>query len=355
MTKVLLLGAGNIGVAIAKLLQGSGDYAVTVADRDEQRLTGMPEGVKTMVLDVTDRAAVRRALSETDAVLSALPYFLNVPIAETARETNTHYFDLTEDVATANRVRELSEDARTVFVPQCGLAPGFISIAAHDLAKRFEKLNRVRMRVGALPLFPSNALKYNLTWSTAGLINEYCNSCHVIHDGEVREVLALEGLEEFSLDGVTYEAFNTSGGLGTLWETLRGKVDYLNYKTIRYPGHCELIKFLCNDLRLCERRKLFEDVLEHAVPVTAQDVVLIFVTVSGIQNGRLVQETYTRKVYHGRIGGIELSAIQITTAAGVCAMLDLQRSGELPQRGFVRQEDVSLSAFLKNRFGQYYA
>lgn len=355
MTKVLLLGAGNIGIAITKLLQSSGDYTVTVADKEEQRLATMPEGVKTMVLDVSDRAAVRRALSENDAVLSALPFFLNVPIAEAARETNTHYYDLTEDVDTANRVRELAADARTVFVPQCGLAPGFISIAAYDLAKKFEKLNRVRMRVGALPLFPSNALKYNLTWSTAGLINEYCNPCHVIHDGQVREVLALEGLEEFSLDGVSYEAFNTSGGLGTLWETLRGKVDYLNYKTIRYPGHCELIKFLCNDLRLSERRKLFEDVLEHAVPITAQDVVLIFVTVSGVQNGRLVQETYTRKVYHGRIGGTELSAIQITTAAGVCAMMDLQRSGELPQRGFVKQEDVSLQAFLKNRFGQYYA
>ena len=352
---MLLLGAGNIGVAIAELLTRSGDYTVTVADREQQRLSGMPEGVPTVVLDVTDRAALRRALSEVDAVLSACPYFLNVAIAETARETNTHYFDLTEDVATANRVRELSEGARTVFVPQCGLAPGFISIAANDLAKRFDKLNRVRMRVGALPLFPSNALKYNLTWSTAGLINEYCNPCHVIHDGEVREVLALEGLEEFSLDGVTYEAFNTSGGLGTLWETLRGKVDYLNYKTIRYPGHCELIRFLCNDLRLSERRKLFEDVLEHAVPVTAQDVVLIFVTVSGLQNGRLVQETYSRKVYHGRIGGMELSAIQITTAAGVCAMLDLQRTGVLPQAGFVRQEDVPLQTFLKNRFGQYYA
>jgi saccharopine dehydrogenase-like NADP-dependent oxidoreductase len=355
MTKVLLLGAGNIGVAIAELLTRSGDYTVTVADRDQQRLSGMPENLPTLLLDVTDRAALRRALADVDAVLSACPYFLNVPIAETARETNTHYFDLTEDVATANRVRELAEGAKTVFVPQCGLAPGFISIAAFDLAKRFEKLNRVRMRVGALPLFPSNALKYNLTWSTAGLINEYCNSCHVIHDGDVREVLALEGLEEFSLDGVTYEAFNTSGGLGTLWETLRGKVDYLNYKTIRYPGHCELIRFLCNDLRLCERRKLFEDVLEHAVPVTAQDVVLIFVTVSGLQNGRLVQETYTRKVYHGRIGGVELSAIQITTAAGVCAMLDLQRTGVLPQTGFVRQEDVPLQTFLKNRFGQYYA
>jgi saccharopine dehydrogenase-like NADP-dependent oxidoreductase len=252
-------------------------------------------------------------------------------------------------------VRELAVGASNVFIPQCGLAPGFISIAAYDLAKRFETLNRVRMRVGALPLFPSNALKYNLTWSTAGLINEYCNPCHVIHDRQTREVLALEGLEEFSLDGVAYEAFNTSGGLGTLWETLNGNVDYLNYKTIRYPGHCELIKFLCNDLRLSERRKLFEDVLEHAVPVTAQDVVLIFVTVSGTQNGRLIQETYTKKVYHGKIGGTELSAIQITTAAALCAMLDLHREGAIPRTGFVKQEDVSLRVFLENRYGHYYA
>jgi saccharopine dehydrogenase-like NADP-dependent oxidoreductase len=354
MTNVLLLGAGNIGVAIAELLRRTQDYTLTVADRDEARLAGIPAGVHKTVVDVTDRDALRKALSGFDAVLSACPFFLNVTIAELARETGVHYFDLTEDVATARRVRELAVDASTVFIPQCGLAPGFISIAAYDLAKRFDQLNRVRMRVGALPLFPSNALKYNLTWSTAGLINEYCNPCHVIHDGAVREVLPLEGLEEFSLDGATYESFNTSGGLGTLWETLQGKVDFLNYKTIRYPGHCELIRFLCNDLRLCERRKLFQDVLEHAVPVTTQDVVLIFVTVSGTQNGRLVQETYTKKVYHGKVGDSELSAIQITTAAALCAMLDLHREGKLPKSGFVKQEDVPLADFLKNRFGQYY-
>jgi saccharopine dehydrogenase-like NADP-dependent oxidoreductase len=355
MTEVLLLGAGNIGEAVAELLKGSSHYQLTVADRDERRLAAMPEGTKTMTVDVTDRAALRRALAQTEAVISACPYFLNISIAELARELGVHYFDLTEDVATAKRVRELAEGANCVFIPQCGLAPGFISIAAFDLAKRFDKLNRVRMRVGALPLFPSNALKYNLTWSTAGLINEYCNPCNVIHDGQLREVLPLEGLEEFSLDGVAYEAFNTSGGLGTLCETLGGRVDYLNYKTIRYPGHCELIKFLCNDLRLGERRKLFEDVLEHAVPVTRQDVVLIFVTVSGTQSGRLVQETYTKKVYHGRIGGTELSAIQITTAAAACAMLDLHREGVVKKTGFVRQEDVSLRAFLDNPFGRYYA
>jgi saccharopine dehydrogenase-like NADP-dependent oxidoreductase len=355
MTRVLLLGAGNIGVAIAELLKRSEDYALTVVDRDEQRLLGIPDGVKTSVVDVSDPVALRKVMLDTEVVLSAAPYFLNVAIAELACELGVHYFDLTEDVTTALRVRELAKGARSVFIPQCGLAPGFISIAAHDLAKHFDSLNRVRMRVGALPLFPSNALKYNLTWSTAGLINEYCNPCHVIHDGAIREVLALEGLEEFSLDGVSYEAFNTSGGLGTLWETLHGKVDYLNYKTIRYPGHCELVRFLCNDLRLGERRKLFQDVLEHAVPVTTQDVVLIFVTVSGMQKARLVQETYTKKVYHGKVGGTELSAIQITTAAAVCAMLDLHREGVVSKTGFVKQEDVPLRAFLANRFGQYYA
>ncbi|HEX2678503.1 MAG TPA: saccharopine dehydrogenase NADP-binding domain-containing protein [Polyangiales bacterium] len=354
MTHVLLLGAGNIGVAVAELLGRTQDYKLTIADRDAERLVGVHAGVEKLPLDVTDRAALAKALAGVDVVLSAMPFFLNTAIAELAREAGVHYFDLTEDVETAHRVRELAEGAKTVFIPQCGLAPGFISIAANDLAKRFDKLNRVRMRVGALPLFPSNALKYNLTWSTAGLINEYCNPCHVIHDGSVREVLPLEGLEAFSLDGVEYEAFNTSGGLGTLYETLQGKVDYLNYKTIRYPGHCELIRFLCNDLRLGERRKLFEDVLEHAVPVTTQDVVLIFVTVSGSQNGRLVQETYTKKVYHGRVGGTELSAIQITTAAGLCAMVDLHREGKLPKSGFVKQEDVPLAAFLGNRFGKYY-
>lgn len=354
MTHVLLLGAGNIGVAIAELLGRTQDYQLTIADRDIERLDGVPKHVKKVSLDVTDRAALERALVGVNVVLSACPFFLNVGIAEAAHAAGVHYFDLTEDVATAQRIRELAQDAKTAFMPQCGLAPGFISVAAHDLAKRFDKLNRVRMRVGALPLFPSNALKYNLTWSTAGLINEYCNPCHVIHDGSVREVLPLEGLEAFSLDGVEYEAFNTSGGLGTLWETLAGRVDYLNYKTIRYPGHCELIRFLCNDLRLSERRSLFADVLEHAVPVTTQDVVLIFVTVSGTHGGRLIQETYTKKVYHGRVGEAELSAIQITTAAALCAMVDLHREGKLPQRGFLKQEDVPLATFLSNRFGKYY-
>ena len=311
--------------------------------------------MRTRQLDVADAAALGEALQRQDVVISACPYFLSLPIARAACAAGVHYFDMTEDVPTAQQIRELAQGARTALVPQCGLAPGFISIAAYDLAKRFDTLRRVRMRVGALPVFPSNALKYNLTWSTDGLINEYCNPCQVIYDGELREVLPLEGYEQFSLDGVTYEAFNTSGGLGTLCETLQGQVDNLSYKTIRYPGHCELVRLLVNDLRLGKRREVFKDVLEHAVPVTQQDVVLVFVTASGRRGGQLIQETFTKKVYHQAALGRDLAAIQLTTAAGLCAMVDLHREGQLAAAGFVRQEDVALRDFLANRFGRYFA
>jgi saccharopine dehydrogenase-like NADP-dependent oxidoreductase len=253
-------------------------------------------------------------------------------------------------------VRDIAERAGRgqVFVPQCGLAPGFISIAGYHLTRGFERLDAVRLRVGALPLFPTNGLKYNLTWSTDGLINEYCNPCEVIHEGERREVLPLEGLEHFSLDGVNYEAFNTSGGVGTLWETLRGQVRTLDYKTVRYRGHRDLIHFLAHELRLADRREVFKDILEHAVPMTHQDVVLIFCTVTGWKDGRLAQVTDARKIYHGEVLGEQWSAIQITTASAACAMLDLYREGALPDRGFVRQESVSLDRFLANRFGRRY-
>ncbi len=122
----------------------------------------------------------------------------------------------------------------------------------------------VRLRVGALPQYPSNALNYNLTWSTDGVINEYCEPCEAIVNGVLRDVPPLEEREEFSLDGVTYEAFNTSGGLGTLCETLEGKVRNLNYRTIRYPGHAAIMQALLNDLRLRDRRDVLKDILEHA-------------------------------------------------------------------------------------------
>ena len=357
MKDVLIVGAGKIGQVAAELLAHSGDYRVTLADRSLAALGGVARSLALTpnVLDVADGAALRQALQGRFAVLSAAPYHLTVQIAEAARDSGTHYLDLTEDVASTRHIRELARGANTAFIPQCGLAPGFISIVAADLARRFDKLDSVRMRVGALPTYPSNALNYNLTWSTEGVINEYIEPCEAIVDGRRVEVPALEEREEFTLDGVLYEAFNTSGGLGTLAETLEGQVRTLNYRTIRYPGHAAIMKALLHDLRLRERRELLKDILENAVPATMQDVVVIFVTVSGWRDGRLMQETYARKIYAQAQAGKLRSGIQVTTAGSACAMLDLLAQGKLPQSGFVRQEDVALGDFLANRFGSVYA
>ena len=356
MTSLILLGAGKIGETIAHLLQRSGDYALTVADQDPARLEPIAAlGVRTVQAEFGDAKRVAELIRGNAMVVSALPFYLTPIVAEAAVAARAHYFDLTEDVESTRRVKALAAEAKSVLMPQCGLAPGFISVLAHDMTRKFESLRDVHMRVGALPVYPTNALKYNLTWSTDGLINEYCNPCESIIDHVRRETLALEEMEAFSLDGIAYEAFNTSGGLGTLCDTLEGRVENLNYKTVRYPGHRDLVKMLIRDLRLGQRREILKDVLEVSIPMTRQDVVLVFVTVSGMQESRLTQESFAKKVYSKSLDGRLYSAIQITTAAGVCAMVDLVREGALPDRGFVRQEDAELDRFLENRFGAHYA
>jgi saccharopine dehydrogenase-like NADP-dependent oxidoreductase len=358
MRHILLLGSGIIGRMIARFLVDSGDYRLRVGDVDAESLDRLRQrvDVETLLLDAANADQLDAAMQGCDAVISALSFHFNVGVAQAAARAGISYFDLTEDVETSRAVREIAHSAQVgqIFMPQCGLAPGFISIVAHHLTKSFDRVDTVFMRVGALPLYPTNSLKYNLTWSTDGLINEYCNPCEAIYDGRRLDVLPLEGLEEFSLDGVRYEAFNTSGGLGTLCETLEGRVRQLNYKTVRYIGHRHLMAVLVNELRLRDRRDVLKDILEHSVPVTFQDVVVTFCTVTGQRGGQLVQVSDARKTYHQSIDGEEWSAIQVTTAAGMCTVVDLHFAGKLPASGFVRQEQVDLEIFLANRFGRYY-
>ena len=355
MHRVLLVGAGKIGRMIAKFLKDSGDYDLLVGDNSAVALERLERqtGVPVQELDASDPKQLEAIVRGRDSVISALTFHANPAVAQAALVAGASYFDLTEDIETTRRVREIALAARPgqIFMPQCGLAPGFVSIVAHHLAKRFDTLDKVVMRVGALPQFPTNAMKYNLTWSTTGLVNEYCNPCEAIHNGVRSTVIPLEGLEHFSLDGVHYEAFNTSGGLGTLCETLDGRVRELNYKTCRYLGHRDLMVFLVNELRLASRRELLIDILENAIPITFQDVVVIFCMASGWRKGQLVQISDARKVYHQSIDGENWSAIQITTAAGICAALDLHAHGRLPSSGFVRQEQIDFSEFIVNRFG----
>lgn len=357
MTDVVLLGAGKIGRMIARFLADTGDYRVRLADVDAESLARFKHpNIETKHVDAGNAISLADAMHGRSVVISALSFKLNPLIAEVAADLGLSYFDLTEDVETTRRVRAVAAKAKPgqIFMPQCGLAPGFITVLANHVVKWFDKLDTVHMRVGALPQFPTNALKYNLTWSTDGLINEYCNPCEAIHGGRRIELLPLEGLEHFDLDGVGYEAFNTSGGLGTLCETLDGQVRELDYKTVRYPGHRALAAFLVNELRLSERRELLKDILEKSVPITYQDVVIVFCTVTGWRKGRFVQKSEAKKIYQKTIDGELWSAIQITTASALCAVVDLHVAGQLPASGFVKQEEVQYGAFIANRFGKQY-
>jgi saccharopine dehydrogenase-like NADP-dependent oxidoreductase len=362
MHRVLILGAGKIGSLISGLLAESNSYDVHLADVSEtaaQSVAGAHKlkHLRAHSLDATKARDLQDHLTRhpVDAVISSLPYHCNVGVAEAARKANMHYFDLTEDVEVTRAVRRISEGSSQAFVPQCGLAPGFISIAANELINHFDELRTVKLRVGALPQHPNNVLKYSLTWSTEGLINEYGNPCEAIVAGRRVESAPLEGLEEIEIDGTLYEAFNTSGGLGSLAETYGSKVEWMDYKTMRYPGHCEQMRLLMNDLKLNQDRSTLKRILENAVPQTLQDVVVIYAAVTGKQEGELREENYVNKVYPQVIAGRLWSAIQVTTAAGISAVVDIVLNNASAYRGFVRQEQFSLPSVLDNRFGKRYA
>jgi saccharopine dehydrogenase-like NADP-dependent oxidoreductase len=362
MYRVLILGAGKIGALISGLLTESGSYEVNLGDVDGAAADSVARGhgsvhIKGFQLDAANQQELARHLKEkpVDAVISSLPYYCNVQVAEAARKAGIHYFDLTEDVEVTREVRKIAQGADRAFVPQCGLAPGFISIAANELISHFDSLRTVKLRVGALPQHPNNVLKYSLTWSTDGLINEYGNPCQALADGRTVEVAPLEGLEEIEIDGTLYEAFNTSGGLGSLAETHGAKCESMNYKTIRYPGHCEHMRLLMNDLKLNEDRVTLKRILENAVPQTLQDVVIVYAAVTGMQDGQLREENYVNKVYPQVIAGRLWSAIQVTTASGITSVVDLVLAAPGTFKGFVAQEQFSLPAILANRFGRYYA
>jgi len=362
MHRALILGAGKIGALISGLLAGSGSYRVDLADLDGSVAEAVVKahgltGMKAHALDAKSPEALSAHLAAhpVDAVISSLPFHCNVAVADAARRAGVHYFDLTEDVEVTRAVRSIAAHADRAFVPQCGLAPGFISIAAAELITHFESLRAVKLRVGALPQHPNNVLKYSLTWSTEGLINEYGNPCQAIVDGRTVDVAPLEGLEEIEIDGTLYEAFNTSGGLGSLAETRGVSAESMNYKTIRYPGHCEQMRLLMNDLKLNQDRSTLKRILENAVPQTLQDVVIVYVAVTGLQDGQLREENYVNKIYPQLIAGRLWSAIQVTTAAGITAVVDLVLEHPERYRGFIAQEQFRLTDILANRFGRYYA
>src|SRR3990167_6535222 len=292
MHKVLITGAGKVGSLIASLLFGSGDYDVYLADLD---FTGQD---------------IKRLLATQPAIKT-----ITIDVKDTKKIVNFLM--------------------QNTIVAVISSLPYFLNSHIATAAK-------------------TAAVHYLLTWSTEGLINEYCNKCISIEHRKLTVVQPLEGLERIQCDGSEYEAFNTSGGLGNLAELYSGKIQFLNYKTIRYPGHCEKVRFMMHDLQLNADRPILQTILERALPKTYQDLVILYVTVAGLSNNVLIEKSYFKKIYPMIIHGLEWSAIQLSTAAGMCTVVDLILSQTPQLRGFVSQEAFNLSDILSNRFGIYF-
>ena len=365
MHRIVIVGAGKIGAAIAKMLDKSGDsndnpsYQVTIVDTNMAALDKFrfdDSNITTSGLHIGSPEFVK-LLSENDAVLSACPYTANVQIATAALEAGCSYFDLTEDRYTTEAIMDIAKAAKPgqAFMPQCGLAPGFIGILGNDVQRSLDNDGNInlQMRVGALPTNPNNRLGYNLTWSTVGLVNEYCNPCQAVVNHSTVDVVGLEGLEDFILDGVKYEAFNTSGGLGTLCETLFDRVANVNYKTVRYPGHCELMRFLLEDMGFHYNKHDLVKLLDNVIPTTGNDVVIAGAFATGKRDGVLTSVDRMFKVPAQVMYDEWWTAIQVTTASGACAVVDLCLNDK-SWTGFIKQESVELSRFLSNRFGKNY-
>ena len=331
--KIGIVGSGNIGWALKQLLND--DYDIKQGD--------ITDG-----FDASDITQIKEFLQGVDAVISAGPFALNKNIAQVAAEESIGYFDLTEDVDTTDFIKSLKSES--ILMPQCGLAPGAINICAASMMEEFDEVKEVLMRVGALPRFTTNEMSYYLSWSTNGLINEYCNEADAIYEGKPVKVMPLEGSEKLVIEGESFEAFNTSGGCATMCETYANKVENLTYKTIRYPGHLNHMRFLFNDLHLKKNKDILEKLFDKEVPRTKNDVIIFFVKVIGLIDGVLQEKTYLRKIY----GNEKFSAIQLTTASGACSALKMHLDGKISSKGFIRQESLSWNDFTDNKFGNVY-
>jgi len=358
MKRVLVVGAGRVGRTIVHMLSVEGSYRVRIADADAvaaARVAREAERVEAFPESVEERARLLRAMEGCAAVVSAAPFAANPRIAEAAAAQGIAYLDLTEDVRVTQFVKEIAGKAKSAFIPQCGVAPGFVTLAGIHIIEQFDEVDTLTLRVGALPEQPNNRLKYNLTWSTEGLVNEYLHPCEALREGKLTLVPPLEQREEVVIGGVTYEAFTTSGGVGTLCHSYQGRIRQLDYKTIRYPGHLDLIRFLVDDLGFKDHPEELVRIFQRSIPATLDDFVIVSVRGLGTSQGRYMEKTYWRRVNGRYLGKHFFTGIEISTAAGVCGVLHLLLLGELPQKGLVMTEQVSYERFMETPFGLYYA
>jgi len=355
--KIAVIGSGLMGRAAVYDLSraenvemiGLYDFDLELAEEIARKYGN--DITKAGKIDAGDEEQAISVLGDYDACISAVTYKYNPGLTRAAIESKTHFFDLggNNDVVRSQfEMNDQAKEADVVVIPDCGLAPGMVSILTASGIAEFDKVHAVKIRVGGLPQNPRPPLNYQMVFSTEGLINEYWEPVVILDNGEKKTVNPMYGLEELEFDGIgQLEAFYTSGGTSTLPDTYKGIVDFLDYKTIRYPGHCAMFRPML-EIGLGSRsevkvgdatvqpREVFKKILEKNLSFNDPDLVLVRLTFEGDASGskkKLVYEIVDRQ--DSRTG---LTSMMRTTAFPAAIIAWMACSGKITHRGVVPQE-----------------
>jgi lysine 6-dehydrogenase len=367
--RILVLGAGLQGSACAfDLLNSTTDVEVRLADVHLDHLPHFlaefsGERLIPTPLDVRDHAAVEALMRECDGVACALPYYLNLGMSVLAIRSGAHFCDLggnTELVQKQKALHEKAVEARVSIIPDCGLAPGMVNILAQDGIDQLDSTTAVRMFVGGLPQDPQPPLNYQIVYSIEGMLDYYTTKSWLVRNGRRMQMDALSELEtvEFTGSPGRLEAFHTAGGLSTMAERYAGRIQTMEYKTLRYPGHAVIMKAV-RDLGLLDTAKLDVDGTRvaprdvfiaaagpHLRHPDARDLVALRVVVEGLKNGSETRVTYELIDLHDSKRGI--SAMMRTTGYSLAITALMQASGEIAEPGVhTPDECVPTARFLQ--------
>ncbi len=357
---ILVLGAGRMAYGLVHdFLNVGGAQSVTIADQSAEALDRLADHfndkrISIKVCDVEDTSTLRPLFGNADGAVSAVPYNYNYALSKLAIETDTCFVDLGGNNDMVTKQFGLSDTAKekgVALVPDCGLAPGMVSIITAHAAGELARVDSVRIRVGGLPVNPDPPLNYALSFSVHGLINEYIEPAVILEDGRIKTVPSLTGAEEieFPRPFGLMEAFYTSGGVSTLPDTFENRISQLDYKTIRYPGHCHIMKAMV-DLGFADsseidldgtrfvKRDLFETMLSESFKDTSadDDVILLRVVAKGNKRGAAKELRYQAIEYGDKHAG--LTAMMRMTAFPAAIILQMLIGGKIKETGTLKQE-----------------
>lgn len=345
--RVAIIGAGRVGTALALQLRGHAGFSVRLGDfLDEAHASARAQGLECEHVDAQKESAVRDFVAGADAVVATLPAYACVGVARVAAQRGIAYLDLSDESKFLDEIRAIAASARSPFVPQCGLSPGIVSTLVLEMLSRFGAATDVVIRTGTLPRHATNRLGYGLTWNVRATVDEYVNPAVAVADGKLTHLPPLTEHESLWLDGRPYEAFVA----GNVPVGLVGRAGRIVAKSLRYPGHLDLIQFLMNDFKLMQRPDFLERLMLNGLPDTDDDEFVIAITVRGASGYRHREVTRVWRAQPATIGGVDVGAMRHAASAHVAGVLDLLRTGRLPQAGLVAQEALPAAELLASPF-----